>query len=87
MKTLVLKAKTNEDKETVKEVFEKSVAKDIFEIDDIDVKLECLYSNKGNLKGFDVYRVGSKSRVFNFNLNTGICTQYNRGKEVKLMVI
>lgn len=86
MKVLILKSKTEEDKEKVKRVFEKSVAYDIFKIDDIDVKLECLYSNKGNLKGFDVYRVGSKSKVFQFNFNTGILTRYSRGKEIKLSV-
>lgn len=76
MKTIVLKARTKEDKERALNAFEQITV-------DYDAKLVCVYSNKGNLKGFEVYEVGHKAKKYYVDLLQGKVTEYFRGKEVK----
>lgn len=76
MKTIVLKAKSKEDKESVLHAFEQITV-------DYDAKLVCVYSNKGRLKGFEVYEIGHKAKKYYFDLLQGKLYEYFRGLEVK----
>lgn len=75
MKTLVLKARTKEDKDLVKATFK---AHGNLE----NAKLVCQYSNKGNLKGFEVYQTGSQALMLYFDLINQKILGYSRRKQI-----